>query len=220
MSTMTAREALEKAALICEERADDDCAFAIRTLAASLPSDAPVSETATKGCKEKNGEGLTPRTDALFPVGPLGVPETGKNITELRDEFCKLEQELAAANRRAEYWKAEHLAGNALIENLQSASGARPTEAMCEAVRGITQLLRGKPGCTFGDLMLHCESRGDDLALWPQWARDSEGYVTESAAACLIYEVMARVRWQPEGGERWITNRSIQPTALCATCSL
>jgi hypothetical protein len=65
-----------------------------------------------------------------------------------------------------------------------------PTEEMADAVRGVLQILRGKRGATFLDVYEHCRSRGDDVRKWPQWARDAEGYVTETAAACLVYELM------------------------------
>lgn len=38
-----------------------------------------------------------------------------------REEIDRLTAELAEARGRAEYWKAEHLAGNAEIERLKSA---------------------------------------------------------------------------------------------------
>ena len=65
-----------------------------------------------------------------------------------------------------------------------------PTENMCDAVRGIIQLLRAKPGCTYTDIRRHCNSRGDDLTLWPAWALSADSYITESGAVALIYLVM------------------------------
>ena len=35
----------------------------------------------------------TPKTDALFPIGPFGVPETRTNITKIAADFRRLEQE-------------------------------------------------------------------------------------------------------------------------------
>lgn len=78
------------------------------------------------------------------------------------------ERELAAANRRI----------------------AEPTDAQCDAVRGILQSIRCNPGVTLDKVMEHCKLRGDDLTKWPQWARNSKSYATESACASLIYSVM------------------------------
>lgn len=65
-----------------------------------------------------------------------------------------------------------------------------PTEEMADAVRGILQVIRGKRGATFDDVRRHCDLRGDDMDLWPAWALDAEGHVTEQGAAFLIFEVM------------------------------
>ena len=64
-------------------------------------------------------------------------------------------------------------------------------EDTCDSVRGILQLLRGKPGCTFADVRKHCEMRGDDMEWWPAWIDLQEGYVTEHGAAKMIYDVMS-----------------------------
>lgn len=77
-------------------------------------------------------------------------------------------------------------------ESAVSAIVRKPTEAQADSVRGILQVIRGKTGATFPEVYEHCKLRGDDMSRWPQWARDEAGYVTESGAACLIYEVMAR----------------------------
>lgn len=65
------------------------------------------------------------------------------------------------------------------------------SEGMADAVRGVMQVLRGKPGATFMDVRTHCRLRGDDMTHWPAWALSDNGYVTEDAAAKLIYEIMA-----------------------------
>lgn len=44
---------------------------------------------------------------------------TDYEALEAADEIERLERELAEARRTAEYWKAEHLAGNAMIERLE-----------------------------------------------------------------------------------------------------
>jgi hypothetical protein len=69
-----------------------------------------------------------------------------------------------------------------------------PTQEMVDAVRGVLQVLRGKPGANFGDVRTHCSLRGDDLSRWPVWIADEEGqsYVNEQAAACMVYEIMQR----------------------------
>ena len=64
-------------------------------------------------------------------------------------------------------------------------------EDTCDSVRGILQILRGKPGCTFADVRKHCEMRGDDMEWWPAWIDLQEGYVTEHGAAKMIYDVMS-----------------------------
>lgn len=64
------------------------------------------------------------------------------------------------------------------------------TEEMAAAARGVIQLLRGRHGATMNDCYEHCRSRGDDVRKWPQWALDYTGYVTEEAAAMLVYELM------------------------------
>lgn len=69
-------------------------------------------------------------------------------------------------------------------------AGELPTEAQAEAVRGILQIIRNRAGATFNKVRAHCIARGDNMDLWPAWARDAEGYVTEEGAAMLIYEVM------------------------------
>lgn len=80
-----------------------------------------------------------------------------------------------------------------------SASGARlpfsPTEEMADAVRGVLQIIRNKPGATFQDVLDHCEQRGDDTGKWPLWVQDAEGYVTEQGAAMAIYEIMEAARY-------------------------
>ncbi len=68
---------------------------------------------------------------------------------------------------------------------------ATATEEMTDSVRGVLQILRNKPGATFKNVRVHCSARGDDLSLWPVWIADSDGYVTEEAAAMMIYEIMA-----------------------------
>lgn len=75
-----------------------------------------------------------------------------------------------------------------------------PSEEMSDAVRGILQVLRGKSGASFRDLRSHCEARGDDMKLWPAWAMTEQGYVTEGAAASLIYSIMV-LEASKEGGE-------------------
>ena len=64
-------------------------------------------------------------------------------------------------------------------------------EAMCDSVRGVLQIIRNTPGASFADVREHCELRGDAVEVWPQWIKDAEGYVTEEAAARMIYEIMA-----------------------------
>jgi hypothetical protein len=64
------------------------------------------------------------------------------------------------------------------------------TEAMSDSVRGVLQILRGKPGATFKDVRCHCSNRGDDLSRWPRWIADAEGYVTEEAAATMLWQIM------------------------------
>jgi len=64
-------------------------------------------------------------------------------------------------------------------------------EANAERVRGVIQLLRGRPGVSFQDVRDHCNARGDDMELWPKWALEANGYVTEESAALLIYDIMA-----------------------------
>lgn len=66
------------------------------------------------------------------------------------------------------------------------------TEEMADAVRGVLQILRGKSGATFHDVRKHCQLRGDDMTPWPDWILDTEGYVTERAAATMIYDIMRR----------------------------
>lgn len=73
------------------------------------------------------------------------------------------------------------------------------TEAQCDSVRGILQLLRGKTGATFKDVRNHCTLRGDNVNKWPQWAQDAEGYVDEESAARLIYTVMSLPSEPAEG---------------------
>lgn len=76
------------------------------------------------------------------------------------------------------------------LQGARSATACSPNEAQMDSVRGVLQILRGKPGCTFADVRQHCELRGDDLAKWPEWLRTEQGYVTERAAAVMIYEIM------------------------------
>lgn len=70
-----------------------------------------------------------------------------------------------------------------------------PTEEMADAVRGVLQIIRNKPGASFDDVRRHCELRGDDVGHWPLWVQDAEGYVTELGAALMIYEIMEQVRY-------------------------
>ena len=70
-----------------------------------------------------------------------------------------------------------------------------PSEGMADAVRGILQIIRGKPGATFDEVLAHCEARGDDTGRWPLWVQDAEGYVTEQAAAMMIFEIMDKHRY-------------------------
>lgn len=92
------------------------------------------------------------------------------------------------------------------MTDTRSTPAGSATEEMAAAARGVMQLLRGKHGATMTDLYEHCRNRGDDVRKWPQWALDYNGYVTEEAAAMLVYELMdahrcarsesAPIRWQ------------------------
>lgn len=73
-------------------------------------------------------------------------------------------------------------------------SPTEPTEEMLDAVRGVLQILRGRPGATFPEVVKHCQMRGDDLSKWPSWIATESGYVTERAAARMIYEIMEAYR--------------------------
>jgi hypothetical protein len=64
------------------------------------------------------------------------------------------------------------------------------TMEMADSVRGVLQMLRGKPGATFADVREHCSQRGDDLSRWPAWIAAAKGYVTEQAAATMIFQIM------------------------------
>jgi hypothetical protein len=65
-----------------------------------------------------------------------------------------------------------------------------PTNEMIDAPRGFTQIIRGMNGCTFAQARAHCVNRGDNMLLWPEWARAEQGYVSEAAAALFIYQLM------------------------------
>lgn len=71
--------------------------------------------------------GGTPRTDALFPIGPLGVPETRLTITQIADEFRQLERKLEHEQREHNVLKAAYYDATEGISaqlSAQSASGA------------------------------------------------------------------------------------------------
>lgn len=146
--------------------------------------------------------GETPDTDSLVRL--INAVRSGGDETGVANAV----NDLAAHARRKER-DADHfyqLSGRYLEEknqalldaaNAKDAAGTpsaaaptTPTAEMCDAVRGVLQILRGKGGATFSEVYEHCRNRGDDVRKWPQWARDSEGYVNEMAAACLIYELM------------------------------
>lgn len=107
------------------------------------------------------------------------------------------QQEADAAKRLAEEYGATFPSSSCPPRLPQMA-----TVEMADAVRGILQILRGKPGATFEDVQDHCEMRGDDTTRWPSWVQDSDGYVTEQGAAMMIYDIMEQARYSalPESG--------------------
>ena len=64
------------------------------------------------------------------------------------------------------------------------------SDYVIDSVRGFTQLIRGRSGCTFAEVRKHCEFRGDDMSLWPDWAFEAQSYVTEAGAALCIFTIM------------------------------
>ena len=64
------------------------------------------------------------------------------------------------------------------------------SDYVIDSARGFTQLIRGRSGCTFAEARQHCEFRGDDMSLWPEWALKEQCYVTEAGAALCIFTIM------------------------------
>ena len=76
-----------------------------------------------------------------------------------------------------------------------------PAEVV-DAPRGFLQVIRNTTGCTFPQALAHCEARGDDISLWPEWALEEQGYVSEAGAALFIYSIMTRASLSVNERER------------------
>lgn len=150
-------------------------------------------------------------TEALFwkICGHRNWPDD-KQLRDVREDFsewlrrkypactdCYLHQDMRAA------WEAgTKFARSSPAPSASQAEGDTPTEEMLDSVRGVLQVLRGKPGATFRDVRVHCGKLGDDIGRWPTWAAVEYGYVTERAAAAMIYEIMQRHRPSPSDSQK------------------
>jgi hypothetical protein len=70
------------------------------------------------------------------------------NISEQYTNYHDWAQdEIERARRTAEYWKAEHFAGNVEIDRLRTALTGISTCSTCEACRGAARLALGEDTC-------------------------------------------------------------------------
>lgn len=83
----------------------------------------------------------------------------------------------------------ERLAENRVPEGMVLVP-REPTEDEIDAPRGFLQMIRNRTGCIFAQAREHCVLRSDNMALWPDWARNEQGYVSEAGAALFIYQLM------------------------------
>jgi hypothetical protein len=82
------------------------------------------------------------------------------------------------------------LAALAQLESaMQLATDEIPEECI-DAARGVMQAVRNIPGVTMERVYDHFVLRGDDMALWPKWALNYSGYVTEAAATRLVCDIV------------------------------
>lgn len=154
--------------------------------------------------EEYEGPDSTPQPEAPTPITDAAEWEyttedqtlewgPGPSTRKVVDSSVarQLERKLAEAEQRLSRAMRNHGEQLMALNASRSASAATVTEEMADSVRGVLQMLRGKPGATFKDVRVHCSARGDDLSLWPVWIADCDGYVTEEAAARMIYGIMA-----------------------------
>jgi len=87
-----------------------------------------------------------------FPLWPTASKQ-GENEMDFRTEIKRLELSLEKACRRAEWWKAEHLAGNKRIAELEEQ--IKQQAVVIEQMREALQLCRSHMYC-------HASNTGDN----------------------------------------------------------